>query len=130
MIIVWLALLGATIVVALMIALTYAIARRKPPDTRTLAFWALRLWIVNVIVDLLLLYLTMPALTGPYWGGQWLLWPLLLTGIIAIFGGSLANIRSSLDTFTESLNDGTPPFQFGQLGRTELVILPRCLRSS
>ncbi len=117
MIIIWLALLGATIVVALMVGLTYALARGKPPATRTLALWALRLWVVNVIVDLLLLYFTMPALTGPYWGGQWLLWPLLLTGIVAIFGGSLANIRSSLDTFTESLNDGTPPFQFGQFGR-------------
>ncbi len=117
MIIVWLALLGATIVVALLIGITYIAARGKPPVPRTLAAWALRLWIVNVIVDIALLYLTMPALTGPYWGGQWLLWPLLLTGIIAVFGGSLTNIRSSIDTFTESLNDGTPPFQFGQFGR-------------
>jgi hypothetical protein len=106
MIIFWLAVLGATIVVGLLTALVYATARGKRPTPRSVGLWALRLWLLNFVVDLAILYFAMPALTGPYWGGQWLLWPLLLTGTLALFGGSLANIRSALDSFTDSVNSG------------------------
>lgn len=104
MIIVWLAALGATIVVVLMAALAYVCARKDRPHPADLAQWALRLWIVNFVLDLGILYATSPALTGPYWGMQWLLWPLLLTGIFALFGGSFGQMRASLDSLSEGLN--------------------------
>jgi hypothetical protein len=107
MIIVGLATLGATVVVAIMAALSYLASRGKPPTAGVLARWAGRLWIINFLLDLAILYFAMPALTGPYWGWQWLLWPLLITSILALFGGSLLQMRSALESFTEQVNSGT-----------------------
>src|SRR5579859_2091922 len=106
MIIIWLAALGASIVVALLVAFTYIAMRGKRPALDVVARWALRLWVFNFVLELLILYFAMPALTGPYLGGQWLLFPLLLTGALAIFGGSFAQARSTLDSFTERMNSG------------------------
>lgn len=116
MIIVWLAALGASIVVALLIAFMYIAARGKRPALDVVARWALRLWLFNFVLELLILYFAMPALTGPYLGGQWLLFPLLLTGALAIFGGSFAQARSTLDSFTERMNSGVG-FQLNNAGR-------------
>jgi hypothetical protein len=107
MIIVLLAILGATIVVGLLVAFTYLTARGKRPDPQGVLRWAAGLWVFNFVLDLAILYLAMPALTGPYLGGQWLLWPLLLTGLLALFGGSFAQVRSSLDAFSEQVNGGS-----------------------
>jgi hypothetical protein len=100
MIIVWLAVLGASIVTAVMVALALFFGRRAKAAPRELALWALRLWIFNLILNLLILYLAEPAITGPYWGGQWLIWPLLLTGVFALFGGGVGRVRSAVETFT------------------------------
>ncbi|HEX6542540.1 MAG TPA: hypothetical protein VF040_12350, partial [Ktedonobacterales bacterium] len=107
MIIFWLAILGASIVTAVMVALALLFGRRLKASPRELAFWALRLWIFNVILNLAILYLAEPALAGPYWGGQWLIWPLLLTGVFALFGGGVGRVREAIDTFTERINSGT-----------------------
>ncbi len=58
------------------------------------------------MLQLLILYFAQPALTGPYWGGQWLFLPLLLTGILAFFGGSARQVRDALDSFSEQVNSG------------------------
>src|SRR5262249_3072353 len=94
-------------------------SRGKMPTPGVVLPWAARLWVVNFLLDLVILYFAMPALTGPYWGGQWLLWPLLITGVLALFGGSLTNIRAALDNFGDSVNTGNgsifqwTPGQFG-----------------
>ncbi|MFI5272591.1 MAG: hypothetical protein ACHQ4H_06100 [Ktedonobacterales bacterium] len=106
MIIAWLALLGALVVTGVLIALAYLAARGKPLAIRTVVRWALRLFIFNFVLDLLILYLAMPALTGPYLGGQWLLWPLLLTGLLALFGGSLFQARETLASISQQINSG------------------------
>jgi hypothetical protein len=106
MIIVWLALLGALIVTGLLVALAYLAGRGKPLDMGVVPRWALRLFLFNFVLDLAILYFVMPALTGPYWGGQWLLWPLLLTGVLALFGGSLLQARDALNTFSRHVNTG------------------------
>lgn len=106
MIIFWLAVLGALIVTGILVALAYLAARGKPLDVRAVGIWALRLFAFNFVLELLILYLAMPALTGPYWGGQWLLWPLLLTGLLALFGGSLLQARSALNSFSRQVNEG------------------------
>lgn len=121
MIIVWLAALGATVVVAIMVALSYLASRGKPPTTGALARWVGRLWIINFLLDIAILYFAMPALTGPYWGWQWLLLPLLITGILALFGGSVLQVRSALESFTEQVNSGTfngATFSIGGVGRS------------
>lgn len=120
MIIVWLAILGATVVVAILAALSYLTSRGKPPTAGVLARWAGRLWIINFLLDLAILYFAMPALTGPYWGWQWLLWPLLITGFLAVFGGSVLQMRSALESFTEQINSGTftgATFSIGRSGK-------------
>lgn len=116
MIIVWLAALGATVVVALMVALAYVCARKVRPEPRDVAPWALRLWVLNFLLDLVILYSTAPALTGPYWGMQWLLWPLLLTGVFALFGGSFGQIRAGLDALSEGMN-GDMGARLGRMAR-------------
>lgn len=122
MIIVWLAALGATIVVGVLVALAYLAARKVAPLPAVVARWALRLWIYNFLFDLVILYFFMPAMTGPYLGGQWLLWPLLLTGGLVIFGGNIRSVRSMLDAFTERANEDPgarlDAARFGRRGRT------------
>jgi hypothetical protein len=124
MIILWLAVLGASIVTGIMVALAYLMARNKPPLPRVVALWVARLWVFNFVLQLAIFYFAMPALTGPYWGGQWLLWPLLLTGVLALFGGSFVQVRSALDSFSERVNsagfvDGDKPW--GRSRRSPVV---------
>ncbi|MEO7002467.1 MAG: hypothetical protein ABI068_11625 [Ktedonobacterales bacterium] len=104
MIIFGLAALGATIVVALMVVMAWLLARRQPPTWPDLARWAATLWVLNFLLDLLILYFAMPALTGPYGGWQWVLWPLLLTGVFAIFGGGFTSARATLDALNTRFN--------------------------
>jgi hypothetical protein len=111
MVIVWLAVLGASIVTAIMVGLALLFGRQAKAGSRELALWALRLWIFNLILDLIILYLAEPAITGPYWGGQWLIWPLLLTGGFALFGGGVDRVRSAVEDFTHRINTGEFPIR-------------------
>jgi len=104
MIIFGLAALGATFVAAALVGLAYLTARKQRPEPRSVAWWAARLWAFAFLISLPILYLDMPPLTGPYWGWQWALWPLFLTGIFALFGGGFARMRQALDTLTEQIN--------------------------
>src|SRR5260370_22733766 len=113
MIIVALSLLGASSVTGIGVALVYLTARGKAPLLPVLARWAAGLWIFNFLLDLAILCCAMPARTGPYGGGQWLLWPLLLTGVLALFGGSFIHVRSALDAFNEQVNGGGSVFSLG-----------------
>jgi hypothetical protein len=100
MIIVWLAAIGATVVTALLTGLAWAFGRGRWPAWRVVGLWAGRLWAINFVLDLLILYFEEPALTGPYGGWQWLLWPLLLSAIYVSFGGGVGKARGAF----ESLN--------------------------
>jgi hypothetical protein len=104
MIIVGLAAIGATIVTALLLGLAYAVGRKQWPTTPAVARWAATLWALNFILDLLILYFAMPALTGPYGGWEWVLWPLALSGVYALFGGSLLRARGALGALNERMN--------------------------
>ncbi|HLY29580.1 MAG TPA: hypothetical protein VKQ36_01005 [Ktedonobacterales bacterium] len=110
MIVFGLAAIGATIVVALLVAFAWLGARRSqttPPAPRELAIWAAQLWVLNFLVDLLILYFALPALTGPYGGWQWVLWPLLFSGVFALFGGSVLRARESFAALNDRLNNRT-----------------------
>jgi len=104
MIIFWLAALGATIVVAILIGLVYLFARAPRPNPRDLLRWAGTLWVFNLALNLIILYFFMPPMTGPYWGWQWLIWPLILSGVFALFGGGFRQIRATVDSLTERIN--------------------------
>jgi hypothetical protein len=104
MIIFWLAALGATIVVAILIGLVYLFARAQRPNPRDLLRWAGTLWVFNLALNLIILYFFMPPMTGPYWGWQWLIWPLILSGVFALFGGGFRQIRATIDSLTERIN--------------------------
>jgi hypothetical protein len=104
MIIVGLAVVGATIISGLMLALVYLTARKSQPLPRVALAWAARLWVFNFLFNLVIFYFFMPALTGPYWGGQWLLWPLLLTGGVVLLRGNVRSFQSALDSLSEQFH--------------------------
>lgn len=106
MAIVWLAALGATIVTAILTGLWFAATRGRALGPRAVTSWALRLWVFTLVLDLGILYVAMPALTGPYWGWQWLLWPLLLTGIFALFDANVTRVRRAGSAFSRWINSG------------------------
>ena len=110
MIILWLALLGAAAITGIVVAARYAFARGAPGPVGDLARWAVGIFIGNFLFDLLILYFDMPALTGPYGGWQWLLWPLFLTGGVVIFGGGVVGGRNILETIAENASGGTRGF--------------------
>ncbi|HEV7129018.1 MAG TPA: hypothetical protein VGN32_16420 [Ktedonobacterales bacterium] len=87
MVIVWLALIGAVIVTGILVITRVVLTRAARPASAALGRWAAGIFVGNLVLDLLILYFAMPALTGPYFGWQWLLWPLLLTGVVVVFGG-------------------------------------------
>jgi hypothetical protein len=94
MIIVALALLGALIVTAILVAARLLLSRQKADFTHGVLPWAGVLFGLNFVFDLIVFYFAMPALAGPYGGWQWLLWPLLLSGILCLaLGGALAGQR-------------------------------------
>src|SRR6185437_10547757 len=104
MIIVGLAAIGATVVTALLLGLAYALGRAQWPKWRVVARWAASIWALNFALDLLILYFAMPAITGPYGGWQWLLWPLAISGVYALFGGSLLQASQTLGALNERMN--------------------------
>ena len=84
MAIVLLALIGALVVTALLAAARLALSRRGRGASQSLVSWLGTIFIVNFLIDLLILYFSMPAFAGPYGGWQWILGPLLLSGIISL----------------------------------------------
>jgi len=84
MAIVLLALIGALVVTALLAAARLALSRRGRGASQSLVSWLGTIFIINFLVDLLILYFSMPAFAGPYGGWQWILGPLLLSGIISL----------------------------------------------
>ena len=119
MIIVGLSAIGATVVTALLLGLAYALGRKQWPGWGVALRWAAPLWALNVALDLLILYFAMPAITGPYGGWQWLLWPLALTGVYALFGGSFLRARQTLGSLNERMN--TIPGMGGMGGMSGLT---------
>ncbi|HEY7782571.1 MAG TPA: hypothetical protein VIC85_20425 [Ktedonobacterales bacterium] len=113
MIILWLALLGAAAVTAIVVTARFVFMRGTMPPAGEAARWAAGILVANVMFDLLVLYFGMPALTGPYGGWQWLLWPLFLTGIVVLLGGGVAGGHNVLQTLAENAASGGRGFAPG-----------------
>ena len=80
-----LALIAALIVMAILCIGRFAFGRREQFDGRKFLRWFIGYFIFNYLICLAILYLGQPALTGPFWGWQWVLWPLFFSCIGNLF---------------------------------------------
>jgi hypothetical protein len=85
MIILLLALIGAVAVMAILSIGRLGFGRREPFDAKRFFRWFGWYFAFNYLFCLTILYFGQPALTGPFGGWQWLLWPLALSSIGNLF---------------------------------------------
>src|SRR5229473_8586348 len=101
MIVLLLALIGAIIVMAILTIGRLAFGRREPFVARKFVRWFIGYFIFNYLFCLAFVYFSEPALTGPFGGWQWVLWPLALSSIGNLFSfarpmlGSLEDISAA-----------------------------------
>ena len=77
MVIFLLALIGTVIVMAILTIGRLGFGRREKFNRRKFIPWFGWFFLLNYIICLGILYFSEPALTGPFGGWQWLLWPLV-----------------------------------------------------
>src|SRR6516225_5767669 len=97
MIILLLALIGALLVMAILSIGRLAFGRRELFIARKFVRWFIGYFIFNYVFCLLILYVSEPALTGPFGGWQWILLPLVISSIANLF----AFIRPMLGTLED-----------------------------
>ena len=97
MIIFLLALIGALIVMAILTIGRLGFGRREPFVAQKFVRWFAWYFVFNYIFCLAILYFGEPALTGPFGGWQWLIWPLVLSSI----GNLFAFARPALSTLED-----------------------------
>src|SRR5579875_188404 len=85
MIILLLALIGALVVMAILSIGRLAFGRREVFQAKKFFTWFAAYFIFHYLFCLLILYFGEPALTGPFGGWQWILWPLLLSSLGNLF---------------------------------------------
>jgi hypothetical protein len=123
MVIVGLALIATLIVLIIMGAARLFLGRKKPTDWRAFASWLGALFVINFILDLLILYFSMPTFAGPYGGWEWIMGPLLISGIASIvFNGVVAGQR-----FAEMISSAAN--RYGLRGDRVVDINPPRLRT-
>jgi hypothetical protein len=104
MIIFLLALIGTLIVMAVLTVGWLWFGRRETLDKRRFLGWFLRYSLFNYLFCLFILYFSQPALTGPFWGWQWVLWPLLVSSLGNLFalpGVALGILESRVGSFRQ-----------------------------
>src|SRR5437016_1006733 len=97
MIIFLLALVGTLIVMAILTIGRLGFGRREAFNARKFIRWFAGYFVFNYLFSLLLLYFSEPALTGPFGGWQWTLWPLVISSI----GNLFAFARPALSTLED-----------------------------
>ena len=85
MIIFLLALVSTVIVMAILTIGRLGFGRREAFNRRRFFNWFAGFFVLNFLICLFILYFSEPALTGPFWGWQWLLWPLVISSIANLF---------------------------------------------
>src|SRR6266851_821962 len=85
MVIFLLALIGTLIVMAILTIGRLGFGRREKFNSRRFITWFAWFFVINYLICLAILYLSEPALTGPFGGWQWLLWPLIISSIANLF---------------------------------------------
>src|SRR5579859_3002221 len=97
MIVLLLALIGAFIVMAILTIGRLAFGRRETFVARKFWRWFIGYSIFNYLFCLAIVYFSGPALTGPFGGWQWVLWPLVISSI----GNLFAFARPALSTLED-----------------------------
>ena len=97
MIVLLLALIGAIIVMAILTIGRLVFGRREPFVAQKFLRWFIGYFIFNFLFCLATAYFSGPALTGPFGGWQWVLWPLALSSI----GNLFAYARPALGTLED-----------------------------
>jgi hypothetical protein len=85
MVIFLLALIGAVVVMAILSIGRLGFGRREVFNRRKFFRWFAWYFVINYVLCLFILYVSLPALTGPFGGWQWLLWPLVISSIANLF---------------------------------------------
>lgn len=98
MVIFLLALIGTLIVMAILTIGRLGFGRREKFNNRRFLTWFAWYFVINYLICLAILYLSEPALTGPFGGWQWLLWPLTISSIANLF----AFARPALNVLEEA----------------------------
>jgi len=103
MIILLLALIGTLIVMAILTIGRLGFGRSEQFNPRRFLRWFIGYSIFNYLLSLLILYLSEPALTGPFGGWQWVLWPLVLSSLINLiaFVRPLAGALDDISTTSQ-----------------------------
>ena len=96
MIVLLLALIGAIIVMAILTIGRLAFGRREIFVARKFLRWLIGYSIFNFLLCLAIVYFSEPALTGPFGGWQWVLWPLVISSIGNLFAYDEATETISL----------------------------------
>jgi hypothetical protein len=106
MIIFLLALIGTLVVMAILSIGRLGFGRREAFNRRKFFNWFAGFFVLNYLLCLFILYFSLPALTGPFWGWQWLLWPLVISSVVNLF----AFARPALSALEEAsaVSQGRP----------------------
>jgi hypothetical protein len=106
MIIFLLALIGTLVVMAILSIGRLGFGRREAFNRRKFFNWFAGFFVLNYLLCLFILYFSLPALTGPFWGWQWLLWPLIISSVVNLF----AFARPALNVLEEAsaVSQGRP----------------------
>ncbi len=102
MIILLLALIGTIIVMAILTIGRLGFGRSEQFNAGKFFRWFIRYFIFNYILSLFIIYISEPALTGPFGGWQWVLWPLVLSSLLNL----LAFIRPMMGTLGDVSTSG------------------------
>lgn len=85
MVIFLLALIGTVVVMAILTIGRLAFGRREKFDGRRFFTWFGWYFVINYLISLFILYTSLPGLTGPFGGWQWILWPLVISSAANLF---------------------------------------------
>ncbi len=97
MIILLLALIGTAIVMVILTIGRLGFGRRDVFNRGKFIRWLVGYSIFNYLLCLAIIYFSEPALTGPFGGWQWVLWPLVISSI----GNLFAFARPALNTLED-----------------------------
>jgi hypothetical protein len=113
--------LSGTVAVMLILSIgRLAFGRREKFESKRFFSWLLRYFIFNYIVCLAILYFSLPALTGPFWGWQWLVWPLIFSCV----GNLFAFARPAIGVL-EDVSTAAQSGRFRTVGGTPDRSMPR-----
>src|SRR2546426_5617077 len=106
MVIFLLALIGTLIVMAILTIGRLGFGRREAFNRGKFTRWFISFAVVNYLICLFILYTSEPALTGPFWGWQWVLWPLVISSVANLF----AFARSAVSVLEDAsaISQGKP----------------------